>query len=483
MRDYLVFYLNGKKQTLRDDAALGSLADLLRERLGHVGTKVVCNEGDCGACSVLVGRPSEDGSQLIYQTLDACIAFPFQLDRTHIVSIEGLMDSGKLSPVQDAMVRCHGSQCGFCTPGFVVALHGIVESEAGLTNEALRYELSGNLCRCTGYVSILEAGKSIDPTKVARLKQKYPEQPMLLELNELDAEPVQLSTKYGKVMVPSTIEQAVQFRAAHPSATIVSGATDYGVLRNHGKVQPGETLCLSSVQDFSAITIENDVLTIGGGATWRAIERFVEHLIPEYHAILARFGSPQIRNAGTLAGNLASGSPIADSVPFHIVTRTEIELRSLRGSRRVPIADFYTGYRKTVLAEDELITSIHTPLPKANEWIKLYKISKRRDMDISTVTLGIWLNLEGDSIREVRLALGGVGPAVMRMTSAENCLAEKRISEAVFREAGLAARQAITPWSDVRGGADYRLQLVENLLVKCFHELSFSNPSVASSVG
>jgi len=483
VRDYLVFYVNGVKHTLNDDAALGSLADLLRERLGRVGTKIVCNEGDCGSCSVLVGRPSEDGKQLVYQTLDACIAFPFQLDRAHVVTVEGLLDQGNLSPVQDAMVQCHGSQCGFCTPGFVVALHGIVESEASLTDEALRYELSGNLCRCTGYVSILAAGRSINPAKVARLKQKYPEHAMLLDFSDLAKEPVQLSTQRGLVMVPRTIQQAVEFRAAYPTATIVSGATDYGVLRNHGKIQASNTLCLSNVHDFSAIAIQDDVLTIGGGATWRAIEKFVEHRIPEYHAILIRFGSPQIRNAGTLAGNLATGSPIADSVPFHVVTQTEIELRSVRGSRRVAIADFYRGYRKTVIADDELIVAIHTPLPKPNERIKLYKISKRRDMDISTVTLGIWLSLDGERVQDVRLALGGVGPTVMRMSEAEKCLVGRTFSESAFRETGLAARQAISPWSDVRGGAEYRLQLVENLLLKCFYELSGSNPNIAISVG
>lgn len=474
MRDHLVFYINGVRTTIADDAVLGSLAELLRDHRGLVGTKVVCNEGDCGACSVLIGRASEDGQQLDYQTIDACIAFPFQLDRTHIVTVEGLTDGEQLSPIQDAMVRCHGSQCGFCTPGFVMALHGCIESEVELTDNSLRYELSGNLCRCTGYVSILQAGLSIDPRAVSRLKQRYPEQVMLADFRKLGNEPVRISTRQGRVFVPNTLEQAIELRAANRQATVVSGATDYGVLRNHGKARAGDTLCLSSVQAFSEIFVDEGVLTIRGGATWRAIELFVKHRVPEYHAILTRFGSPQIRNAGTLAGNLANGSPIADAVPFHVVMQSEIELRSVRGSRRVRIEDFYQGYRKTLLADDELIVAIHTPLPSPNDQIKLYKISKRRDMDISSVTLALWINMDGQVVRDARLALGGVGATVQRVPEAEGILVGKQLSENAFREAGLAARQAISPWSDVRGGADYRRQLIENLLLKCFYELKKS---------
>ncbi len=475
MRDHLVFYINGARTTIADDVALGSLAELLRDRRGYVGTKVVCNEGDCGACSVLVGRPTDDGLGIRYQTLDACIAFPFQLDRTHVVTVEGLIDGEQLSPVQAAMVRCHGSQCGFCTPGFVVALHGCVEAEVAMTDASLRYELSGNLCRCTGYVSILQAGQSIDPNAITRLNERYPAQAMLEDFRGLGCEPVRISTGRGIVLVPNSLDSAIELRAAYPKAMVVSGATDYGVLRNHGKIQAGDTLCLSSVRSFSEIAVDENTLTIGGGATWRAIEEFAKHRIPEYHAILTRFGSPQIRNAGTLAGNLANGSPIADSVPFHVVMQAEIELRSVRGSRLVAIEDFYQGYRKSLLAEDELIVAIHTPLPAVDEHVKLYKISKRRDMDISSVTMGLWLSMDGDLIRSARLALGGVGPTVQRMLVAEQSLIGRPFSEQVFREAGIAARQAISPWSDVRGGADYRRQLVENLLLKCFHELKKSD--------
>jgi xanthine dehydrogenase small subunit len=480
VRDHLVFYVNGERTIVDDDAAIGSLAEFLRHRRGYAGTKIVCNEGDCGACSVLIGRPSDEGHHLRYRTIDACIAFPFQLDRTHIVTVEGLIQDNQLSHVQNAMVQCHGSQCGFCTPGFVVALHGMVESDIELNDTTLRYELSGNLCRCTGYLSILQAGKSIDTNTVKRLKQRYPEQSICDDLNALSNEAIVISTARGLVLIPQTLEQAIELRAAHPNAIIVSGATDYGVLRNHGKTAAGDTLCLSSVSSFSDITVEQNVMSIGGGATWKAIEDFVEDRVPEYHAILTRFGSPQIRNAGTLAGNLANGSPIADSVPFHMVMQTEIELRSIRGTRRVAIEDFYQGYRKTALASDELIVAIHTPLPLPDEKIKLYKISKRRDMDISSVAFGLWLSFDGERIRAARMALGGVGPTVVRIPEAEQMLLGQPISEKAFRAAGRAARQAISPWTDVRGSADYRRQLVENLLLKCFHEWNSSDQPVSS---
>jgi xanthine dehydrogenase small subunit len=369
------------------------------------------------------------------------------------------------------MVRCHGSQCGFCTPGFVIALHGMLEAGMEFTDSGLRYALSGNLCRCTGYVSILQAGQAIDPCKLPRLKRLYPEQVMLEEFNALESDSIRLSTRDGLVFIPRTLEHAIELRAEHPQATVVSGATDYGVSRNHRKVLAGQTLCLSNVRGFSGVSIHDHILSIGGGATWCAIEQFVKHRVPEYHAILQRFGSPQIRNVGTLAGNLANGSPIADSLPFHFVSQAVIELRSVRGTRRVSIEDFYQGYRQSVLAKDELITAVETPLPRANERIKLYKISKRRDMDISSVTFGLWLKLEGDVIQEVRLALGGVGPTVQRLFEVESSLVGRNIDEESFRQAGRVARRAISPWTDVRGSAEYRSQLVENLMLKSFYDL------------
>ncbi len=483
MRDSLVLFVNGWRHDLVGRDATTTLADFLRRRCQLVGTKIVCNEGDCGACSVLVGRPTADGRRIEYQPIDSCIALMFQLDRTHIVTVEGLRGAGdpELTPIQEAMVRCHGSQCGFCTPGFVVTMHAMVEEEIPLDTPSLRYGLSGNLCRCTGYRQIIDAGTSVDQAKVARMADLYPDQPMLDAFEALGEGAVRI-TGEQTVFVPRTVAEAVEFKAKYPAATIVSGATDYGVLHNHRRVAPADLLCLVNIvdHDFRTVRVEGDRMMIGGGTTWTEIERFVKPLYPPYHEVITRFGSPQIRHAGTLAGNLATGSPIADSIPFHLVVDATLRLESTRGSRAVKLNDFYTGYRENVMEDDEIITEVATPLLRPSERLAVYKISKRRDMDISTMTFALWIDLDGDVIADARLALGGVGPVVVRVPDSERHLKGKPLAESTFQQAGAIARKEISPWSDVRGGAEFRLQLTENLMVKAFHE--FSDQSLAAAL-
>lgn len=471
MRDHVVLYLNGQPIEASGEEVSLTLAQFLRERHGLVGTKVVCNEGDCGACSVLVGRLSDDGMSLQYQTIDSCIAFLFQLDRTHVVTVEGLRRDSALTPVQEAMVACHGSQCGFCTPGFVVAMHGMIESGEELDEDSLRYGLSGNLCRCTGYAQILEAGGAVDRARVKLVSELYPESEMLGRLLEIADDAVE-TTGQNTVFIPRTLEQAVDWKSRHPAGIVVSGATDYGVVFNHGRAPSGNILALSNLQEYDNVTVNEQTLRIGGGATWSQIEHHVKDLFPAYHYVITRFGSPQIRNAGTLAGNLANGSPIGDSIPFHLVMDSKLQLVSAKGDRWLPLNGFYTDYRKNQLADDELIGAIDTPLLNSDEQLAMFKISKRRDMDISTMTLAIWVRLENETISDCRIALGGVGPIVQRAIESEQHLIGERLVESAFREAGRIAQQQISPWTDVRGSAEYRLQLTENLMAKAFYQFT-----------
>ncbi|MBB6429569.1 xanthine dehydrogenase small subunit [Algisphaera agarilytica] len=505
MRDHLAFYLNGKRHTADGAAAFSTLTDFLRETLGHTGTKVVCAEGDCGACSVLVGRPSCDGSQLVYRTIDACIGFMYQFDRAHLVTIEGLKNQdGTLSPVQDVMVQGHGSQCGFCTPGFVVTMQGLFEDEpapkpcegsnghegcSALSEEQLRLGLSGNLCRCTGYQQILDAGKAIDPAGVDTMNRRYDSSPMIEDFARLGDESVLIEARqYGetrRVFLPRTLEEAATFRAANPGCKVASGTTDLGVQHNHASPGPGQypaaILSMTQIDGLDAVTLDHGVLTCGASATWGAIEHAVQDAVPEYHRILTLFGSPQVRNAGTIAGNLANASPIADSIPFHMVMDAELDLVSSRGKRSVKLNDFYLGYKQLDLADDELIAAVRTPLPTPGQRLKLFKVSKRRDMDISTFTAAVLLTFDetGDTLVAARLAYGGVGPTVLRLPETEAYLAGQPFTEDTMRQAGQLARTEITPLSDVRGSADFRLQLAENILVKCYHELSPPTPQPA----
>ncbi|MEM8947333.1 MAG: FAD binding domain-containing protein [Planctomycetota bacterium] len=504
MRDHLVFYLNGVRRAVRGGQAAMTLTDYLRDSCTPrlAGTKVACAEGDCGACTVLVGKPSADGDQLQYQTIDACIAFVYQMDRCHVITVEGLQQAGELTDVQTAMVECHGSQCGFCTPGFVMALHGLVECHHNhgadesatdeLSDEEMRLGLSGNLCRCTGYAQILDAGRSLTPSRV-RADAAYDTTAILADLLAVEDGPVHVNAtshqaetnghaevvSAPEVYLPSTLDELLQRRHVRPDSTLVAGATDLGVQHNHGKIRPKDILVTSRVPELDVLSYEDDALLIGAAVSWSRVEEYVEQRIPEYFEILTRFGSPQVRHAGTLIGNLANASPIADSIPFHYVAQSTLELASTGGRRTVGIEDFYLGYKQLDLRPDEVIVSVRTPLPGANEKLKLYKISKRRDMDISTVTAAFWLEAEADTIVAARIATGGVGPTVVRLPKAESALVGQPLSESNMREAGQIARDEVTPINDVRGSAAYRLQLVENLFVKCFHDLS----SEAQTVG
>jgi len=497
-RSEIIFYLNGSRQSATGDVLQLTLAHWLRRERGLVGTKVMCNEGDCGACSVLIGRPdATDSNRLQYQAVDACIAFLFQLDRCHVVTVEGLTLShvstshiphNELTAIQRAMVDCHGSQCGFCTPGFIMAMHAMVEANQPLDDDAMRYGLSGNLCRCTGYVQILAAGRraaeEISDLAAAndRLGDRFDEPAMIADFHSLGSLPIQTAGQY-QTFIPQTIAQACQFRAAHRTAICVAGGTDYGVFRNHHRLSAGDVIYLGQIDcGFQEIRITAKSLTIGAGATWTAIERAVAGTVPEYHHLLTRFGSPQVRNMGTIGGNLASGSPIADSVPFHLVLDTVLELASIRGRRLVRLEDFYQGYRKTILEPDELIVRIQTRLPTKNERLRLFKVSKRRDMDISTVTFAMLANIANDTIVEAKVAVGGIGPQVMRIAPAEAFMRGKPWTPETLRAAGRIVRQHVTPWTDVRGGADYRRQLAENLMVKSYYpaESSVDHPAVRS---
>ncbi len=478
MRDHLVFYVNGTRHTVRGSQAAVTLSDYLRGGITPrlPGTKVACAEGDCGACTVLVGKPSVDGSCFEYQTIDACIAFVYQLDRCHVITVEGLQHDTELSDVQSAMVDCHGSQCGYCTPGFVMALHGLVEQRTRddeLTDDELRLGLSGNLCRCTGYAQILDAGHKLNPTTMARADSSFDTPALLADLTAIEAGPVHVNAgSTPEIFLPSTLDELLARRAKRPSSTLVAGATDLGVQYNHGKISPTDILVTLGVDELDQLQVENNELIIGAAVSWSRIEAFVHDRIPEYHQILTRFGSPQVRHAGTLIGNLANASPIADSIPFHYVAGSTLELASVNGRRDVAIEQFYLGYKQLDLRPDEVIVSVRTPLPTAHEHLKLYKISKRRDMDISTVTAAFWLELDGNIIRSARIASGGVGPTVVRLPRAEGLLSGESLTVDVMRAAGRVAREEIVPISDVRGSANYRLQLVENLFVKCFHDLS-----------
>ena len=530
-RDHIVLYLNGQRREVRGGDCFLSLSDYLRYRARLVGTKIVCSEGDCGSCTVLVGRPAKDRFE--YLPIDSCIRFMFQLDGVHVITVEGLkavadaetctfvgdsvaaetirrttISESDLTPVQKALVDCHGSQCGFCTPGFVMAMTGVCEHANGhaAAEADWRTALTGNLCRCTGYTSIISAAMQVDAAAMPKLNALYPPGPMLCGLAELQNDVLDLHRhdELGnrRAFCPKTIDEAISFRAANPQAKIVAGATDVGVQLNKRVIEPAVFLDLNRVTELGGVEIidgegsgklngelgSGDVLPLnpvlspgerertrrqivaGARATWSELLEQCRAEVPEFAEILSVFGSPQIRHVGTIGGNIINASPIADSLPFLFVMEAELELAGPSGRRRVNINDFYQGYKKFDLRADELLTRVIIPLPQANELLRLYKISRRRDLDISTFTAAIRIRLDGETIESAAIAYGAVGPTVLRLRKTEEFLQGRPFTEDTMAAAGDVAVGEITPIGDVRGSKDYRLQLARNVLLKFYHE-------------
>jgi xanthine dehydrogenase small subunit len=469
MRDHIILYVNGQRRELRGAAAFQSLSEYLRNDLRLTGTKVVCSEGDCGSCTVLLGR-TRNGS-VEYRSVCSCIQFVFQADGCHVVTVEGLGSNGDLDPVQEALVQHQGTQCGFCTPGIVMSIHALLESDPVLSEHRLRRGLVGNLCRCTGYDPIVRAGLHVDSKRTLRMNDLFNSPAMLEELALCCDQPVCLESA-GKIFFkPAKIVDAASFKSAHPDCVIVSGGTDLGVQANKGVRTIQTVLSTAALAELRELYIGDNEILAGANVSIAALENAATEALPEYAALLTRFGSPQIKNAATLGGNIANASPIGDTMPALFVLNAEVELSGVKGSRRVNINDFYSGYKKTVASADELISCVSIPRLGSGEILKLLKVSKRQDLDISTFGAAIWLKVSGQCIQDVRIAYGGVAPIILRLRKTEAHLKGSSISAGTFDSACEVALSEISPISDVRGSAEYRNMLAANILRKLYYEL------------
>lgn len=474
MREQLVLYVNGRRLEVAGSDAFLPLSEFLRTRLRLTGTKVVCSEGDCGSCSVLVGRNDWVTGSLDYRVVDSCIQLMLQLDGTHIVTVEGLRTGEALTPVQQAMVELHGSQCGYCTPGFVVAMTGLLEHNPSPREEEWRCGLTGNLCRCTGYSSILASGQRAAKEERQKLTELYPDEEMFEDFARL-AE-TQFRIKDGAREVYSPVDQhaAIEYLQANSGAKIVAGGTDVGVQLNKRTIAPKQFLVLNRIREFASRPCwdESGEIFCSALTSWSTLEDLCRGLgAAQFAEIISIFGSPQIRNVGTIGGNLVNASPIADSIPFLMVMDAGLTIVGPeRQVREININEFYVGYRKTALQPGELLKGVAFFPPAENQELSLYKISRRRDLDISTFTAAILLTIENETIQEARIALGAVGPTVVRVKQTEAFLKGKPFTEQTMQAAGELAVEEVTPISDVRGSADFRWQLTRNVFLKFFHE-------------
>jgi xanthine dehydrogenase small subunit len=360
-----------------------------------------------------------------------------------------------------------------------MAMTGILEEQETLDEASLRSGLTGNLCRCTGYTPIIEAGLACHDADFERINDLYPPEGMLAEFAELQSSPLQLHAEwFGEQHVafcPTALDDALQFLAENPMATIVAGATDLGVRINKTHRIPATILDLNRISELDYVEIVDGELHAGARACWTSVLRACRSAAPQFADILSRFGGPQIRHVGTIAGNIANGSPIADSLPFLFVMEAKLILArtasAVRHPRELNINDLYLGYKQLDLNPGELITEVRIPLPTEGELLQLYRISRRRDLDISGFTAAIRLRLgNNETIDRASIALGGVGPTVLRARETEHFFVGRQFTEETMQAAGELAVQEITPITDVRGSADYRRQLTKYIFLKFYHQ-------------
>jgi len=461
-----------------------SVLNYLREDLQLTGSKEGCAEGDCGACTVVLGELRDNALQM--RTVNACIQFVPTLHGKALFTVEYLRQlaingndapANTLHPVQQAMVDFHGSQCGFCTPGFVMSLWGVyLEHQQNNTrpdNSQIRTALSGNLCRCTGYRPIIEAGERMLDYPQVRLNRQVIEN-ALRKLSNSNALDYQSNGRH--FLAPKTLPQLHKLRSHSPDATLLAGSTDVGLWVNKQFRDPGDILYLGDVNDLKQLSEGEDSFTIGAAVSLTdAFTRMAKHY-PQIKQQWQRFASTPIRNAGTLGGNIANGSPIGDSMPWLIALGADITLSTQAQQRRLPLEDFYLGYMQKDLAADEIVESIIIPKPQTQQVFRTYKLAKRYDSDISAVCAAFSLIMDGDIIRDARIAFGGVAATPKRATLCEKTLIDKQWTESTARAAMHSLSDDYSPLSDMRASAENRRQSLQNLLLRFYLETRAEQP-------
>ena len=477
------FVLDGRMIELDNVDPTRTVLQFLREDLGRTGTKEGCAEGDCGACTVVVAELTRDGQDISLRAINSCIQFLPTLDGKELITVESLAPSGSgLHPVQRAMVNNHGSQCGFCTPGFVMSLLALYKTNANPDRGEIDDALAGNLCRCTGYRPIIAAAGSMygevsadDRTDWLRQPCGDQEQPVdrIAMLQGLAREDQLAIENAGRrFFAPNDIESLAALVERYPDATILAGGTDIGlwVTKQHRELET--VIYTGRVSELLEISQESTHLEIGAAVTLTDAIPAIVGQYPGLDELFRRFASPPIRNTGTLGGNIANGSPIGDSMAAMMVIGASLVLRCGDSQRELPLDAFYHDYLVNDLAAGEFIERIRIPLADGNAVVHSQKWSKRFDQDISAVCTAYLLELDDDRVKTFRMACGGLAEVVKRAAYCEGALAGKRWTADTVEQACAALATDYRPISDARATADIRLLAVQNLLRRFYFETS-----------
>lgn len=484
------FVHQGREQQVAGLPPTTTVLQWLREHAHCTGTKEGCAEGDCGACTVVVAEPDEQG-HLIKRSVNSCIQFLPTLDGKVLYSVEDLAKGDDLHPCQQAMVDCHGSQCGFCTPGFVMSLWQVYQThEQPPARSDLADALSGNLCRCTGYRPILDAGqKMYDAPRVP-----HDDQANLAAWQQMQAKthgplvyvgPSQAQGGHAqRFAAPTTIEELASWRLQWPEARLLAGSTDLGLWVTKQFRDLGDIIYLGRVKALQTLTRTDTHLEIGAGVSLEEAWSALAQMSPELKELWLRFASPPVRHAGTLGGNVVNGSPIGDGSPVLLALNATLVLRQGNQTRELNLSKFYLDYMKNALREGEWLQTIRVPLIDATQGdvLRAYKISKRRDSDISALCAGFYIRLQGDTIADVRLGWGGMAATTQRASLTEALLKGQPWTRATMRRAQSALAQDFTPLSDLRASNTYRLKVAANLLERFWLETRPDAPLPANQV-
>lgn len=476
--DQIRFVLDGELYELDNVEPTRTVLQFLREDLGRTGTKEGCAEGDCGACTVVLAELDGDG--LAVRAINSCIQFLPTLDGKELITVESLSQDGDLHPVQQAMVDHHGSQCGFCTPGFVMSLFALYKSNANPSRRDIDDALAGNLCRCTGYRPIIAAAEAMYDAEAETdwLRQPAstgkgfkPPAERIDALRNIQREVGLHSNVGGRVFfAPMTSDEFAGILAIHPEATILAGGTDIGLWVTKQHRELGTVIYTGRVAELNLMRVTASHIEIGAAVTLTDAMRQIVKNYPGLEELFRRFASPPIRNAGTLGGNVANGSPIGDSMPALVAIGATLVLRRGRSRREIPLESFYIDYQVKDLRPAEFLETIRIPLLSDNVIVRSHKLSKRFDQDISAVCNAYSLELDGKTVVSFSMACGGMAATIRRAQNCEATVNGKPWNEQTLDAACTALARDFEPISDMRASAGYRLRAAQNLLRRFYLE-------------
>jgi xanthine dehydrogenase small subunit len=498
MPDSIRFVLDGEVREIASAPPTRTVLQFLREDLGRTGTKEGCAEGDCGACTVVLA--DADGDRLRFRAVNACIQFLPTLDGRALFTVESLKRGTTLHPVQQAMADGHGAQCGFCTPGFVMSMFALYKTDPAPDRAAVNDALAGNLCRCTGYRPIVDAAQAMyalarqipaarhdhltAPAGVVSSAAAAAEHRLLQTLRSLHRpDGFESSHPEGAFHAPRTLASFAALRAAHPDARILAGGTDLGlwVTKQHRALS--DILYLGNVAELARVEVRDGCIEIGAAVALADAHRVLAEHYADWDEMMRRFASPPIRNAGTLCGNVANGSPIGDSMPNLIALGTTVVLRRGDATRELPLEALYLGYQKNALQGGEFVERLRVPLPTPGLVYRGYKVSKRFDQDISAVCAAFALWLDAGRIVRARVAFGGMAATPQRATRCEAALTGRPWNEETLAHAVAALDHDYAPITDMRAPAAYRMQVARNLLKKLYLETAAGLDRTATRLG